>query len=123
MMFVASLICTSFVSAAGLDGAPTDSETAFSDVTIPRHMLCVHDPEVLRRNLASYQRIMIGDTIDASGVPVRTDFIYINPSTKDVVIVGVNMKKDTFCITDVFKNVQVLHSEVLDNMESKSSDK
>src|SRR5271168_2583511 len=88
IMFIASLICTSFVSAAGLDGAPTDSETAFSDVTIPRHMLCVHDPEVIRRNLASYQRIMIGDTIDANGVPVRTDSIYINPSTKDVVIVG-----------------------------------
>jgi hypothetical protein len=98
---------------------PADTKTGFAEVVIGRHMFCVNEEEILMRNLASYQKVMTGKTIDETGATVRTDAIYVDPTTREVVIVGINLQRDTFCITDVFINVRVRRSEVLDTMENE----
>jgi hypothetical protein len=95
-------------------------EAVFSDVVIPRHFLCLEDEESLMRTLSSYKEVITGVTIDESGETVRTNMIYVDPNTKGLVIVGFGMKRKTFCITEMLKNVQVHHTEVLDKMEGQT---
>ena len=95
-------------------------EAVLSDVVIPKHFLCLEDEESLMRTLSSYKEVITGVTIDESGETVRTNMIYVDPNTKDLVIVGFSMKRKTFCITEVLKNVQVHHTEVLDRMEGQT---
>jgi hypothetical protein len=95
-------------------------KAVFSDVVIPKHFLCLEDEEFLMRTLSSYKEVITGVTIDESGETVRTNRIYVDPNTKDLVIVGFSMKRKTFCITEVLKNVQVHHTEVLDKMEGQT---
>lgn len=112
-----ALISISSAFADGHADHAIDRENVFSEVVIGKHMLCVDREEPLIRSLSSYQRILTGETIDKTGATVRTDTIYINPTTRDIVIVGISSKSDMFCITDVFKNVRAHHSDVLDEME------